>query len=118
MAKVLTTASQVLCGPAGPPASPVHGGAVTVQSTAKLTVAGNPVLVKSGVGPTVSGCKTPVTPGGNKPCTAVSSVTTGEATKLQAGGQPVMLDTLGGTTDGNPVGPLGADASQDKLTAS
>jgi len=52
----------------------------------------------------------------------VSSVTSGEATKLKVNGQAVMLDTLSGTTDGmvaktTPQMLLSATAGQTKLTA-
>lgn len=117
MAGVLTTASTVLCGPNVPPN---HGGQVTVASTAKLTVNGNPVLFKSSVaGKAVppGACKTPQS-NSTKPCTSVSSVLGGEAGKLNAGGNPVLLDsTLSGLTDGNPPGPLSATADQSKLSA-
>jgi hypothetical protein len=65
----------------------------------------------------VSGCST-ATSDKTKPCTSVVSVT-GAASKLKVGGQGVMLEnTIGGTTDGNPVGSVGATANQAKLKAS
>ena len=119
MAGVLTTASNVACG---------HQGRVQTASTAKLTVNGSPVLLKSSIdGKPVPDCKTPpaADPSGTptaKPCKTVSGVTAGEAAKLTAGGSPVMLDTLKGKTDGmvSKVTPqllLAATAGQNKLTA-
>ena len=114
MPGVLTTGSKVLCGPDVPPN---HGGNVSVTSTAKLKVNGNPVLLKSSIaGKSVSDCKTP-TSNSTSPCLSVTSVTVGEASKLKVGGNPVMLDTLVGTTDGVPPGTVPASAEQEKLTA-
>jgi copper(I)-binding protein len=112
MPKVLTLESSVLCGPAGP----THGGKVALTSSAKLTVNNQVVLTKTGVGPSVTGCKTVVTNSGNKPCTTVS-ISSGEATKLTANGNKVMLDTIGGTGDGQPTGTVQGSAIQSKLTA-
>jgi hypothetical protein len=112
MAKVLTTASRVLCGPD----TGTHGGRVSTASSARLRVNGNPVLLRSGVGPAVPDCKTPSS-SSTKPCTSVLTVVGGEAGKLRVGGNPVMLDTIGGTTDGVPPGTVPASAEQDKLTA-
>ena len=118
MAGVLTTSSKVICG---------HGGTVSTSSSAKLKVSGNPVLLKTGIAQqAVSGCLTPTTPPPPGPasikCTLVSSVDTGEATKLKAGGNPVMLDTLTGQTNGiianvTPQKLLSATAGQSKLKA-
>jgi len=104
-----------------------HSGNVAVTSTQKLRVNNNPVLVKASIeSKVIAGCATvPASdPSGPtaKPCTAVSSVTSGEATKLKVNGQAVMLDTLSGTTDGmvaktTPQMLLSATAGQTKLTA-
>ena len=107
MAKVLTTDSTIDCG---------HEGTVGTSSSAKLRVDGAAVLVETGVaGKTIAGCTQ--TGGPPTPCTAVAAISSGRATKLTAGGQPVMLDTLSGTTNGAPVGALSATAGQDRLTA-
>jgi hypothetical protein len=118
MPAVLTMASEVLCGTAIP-TPPQHGGRVSVSSTAKLTVDGQPVLVKDSIlGKSVAGCTTPNDSSKSlKTCLSVSSITNGEATKLTTGGKQVMLDTCAGATDGNPPGTVPADAKQDKLTA-
>ena len=118
MAGVLITSSTVICG---------HSGNVAVTSTQKLKVSNNPVLVKASIsGKSISGCATPAAsdPSGPtaKPCTTVSSVGSGEATKLKVNGQAVMLDTLSGTTDGmaakiTPQTLLSATAGHTKLTA-
>src|SRR5947209_4693034 len=95
MPLVLTTSSTILCGPAAPM---LHGGTVQNTSTAKLTVAGSPVLVKSDIqGKSVTACATVPPPQTNTPCSFVNSplnVTAGEATRLTAGGGPVLLATL------------------------
>ena len=107
MPGVLTTDSTVLCG---------HLGAVAKPSTEKLKVNGFSVLLKSSlIGSGVTNCGT--TGSGTKKCEKVMSVVTGESIKLKAGGSPVMLDTLRGKTEGNPIGNLPATADQTKLTA-
>jgi hypothetical protein len=119
MAGVLTTASNVTCG---------HSGSVNTSSSAKLTVGGKSVLLKSSIeGKTVGSCSTqPSTDPSGAPqdvkCLTVSGVTAGEATKLTAGGSPVVLDTLAGSTDGmvaktTPQQLLSATADQGKLSA-
>lgn len=121
MAGVLITNSTVTCG---------HSGNVTVTSTQKLKVGNNPVLVKASIqGKSIPDCKT-IAPANDpsgtqtgQKCTTVSSVGSGEATKLKVNGQAVMLDTLSGTTDGmvakiTPQTLLSATAGQTKLTAS
>jgi hypothetical protein len=117
MAAVLTKASKVTCG---------HKGTVAVSSTAKLTVGGDPVLLKSNIeGATVSDCTTqpaPPPPGSvSSPCAIVTSITAGEATKLTVGGLAVILDTLTGGTSGidkgEPQQKLAATAVQEKLTS-
>jgi hypothetical protein len=117
MPGVLTTGSNVTCG---------HAGTVTTSSTTKLKVNGQPALLKTGIeSKSVSTCATPPAsdPSGPtaQPCSSVSSVDTGEATKLTAGGKPVMIDTLTGKTDGmvakvTPQTLLSATAGQSKLT--
>src|SRR5258708_18625794 len=118
MSFVLTTSSKVICG---------HGGTVSTSSSAKLKVSGNPVLLKTGIsGQSISGCLTPTMPPPPGPksqkCTSVTSVDSGEATKLTAGGKSVVLDTLAGETDGivanaTPQLLLSATAGQSKLKA-
>ncbi len=118
MAGVLTTSSKVICG---------HGGTVSTSSSAKLKVSGNPVLLKTGIAQqAISGCTTTVKPPPpgpvSKPCISVTSVDSGEATKLKAGGNPVILDLLTGQTDGTivnvtPQKLLSATAGQSKLKA-
>jgi hypothetical protein len=118
MPNVLTMQGTVSCGH-----SP---GTVQAQSTAKLSVGGAQVLVKDDInGKPVASCgikpKSDNTGPIDAPCSTVKSVTAGEATKLTAGGNPVVLDTsLKGTTDGmvakaTPQGFLGGTAVQTKL---
>jgi hypothetical protein len=118
MPGVLTTASNVTCG---------HSGSVSTSSSTKLRVSDSAVLLKDGInGKSVSSCG--ITPASDSSgitaskCTTVSAVTSGTATKLQADGQPVMLDTLAGATDGLmvsklPQALLSGTAGQSKLTA-
>jgi hypothetical protein len=118
MPGALTTGSTVLCG---------HGGTVSTTSSAKLKVSGNAVLLKDGIAnQSVSGCLTVVTPPPpgpvSTPCLSVTAVDSGEATKLKAGGKPVVLETLKGETDGKvanvtPQLLLSATAGQSKLKA-
>jgi hypothetical protein len=102
MAKVLTMASTVTCGHE---ALPKRGTVTKNESPAKLAVAGKAVLLESSVLPaTVADCGT--TPASDqagviaKPCTKVDGVTDGKAKKLTVGGNPVLLETLAGFTDG------------------
>src|SRR2546422_5425825 len=96
MPNVLTTQSTVLCGPKDPTTG-AHGGTGLVQSAAKLTVGGAPVLLQSSITATtfpLGACGTPANPNqGNKPCTKVSSVTAGSATTLALGSNASRLDT-------------------------
>ncbi|PSB46490.1 hypothetical protein C7B80_12950 [Cyanosarcina cf. burmensis CCALA 770] len=131
MGAVLTSNSSIKCAstplpPGSPlPTGPLHGGDISKTGTSKLKVNGNPVLLKNGIGSTVSGCKTTDTSTSPTPTTIpckTASVTKGEATKLKVGGNGVMLvDKLQGETGGllppNPPGMLSADAKQTKLTA-
>lgn len=103
MATVLTNADSVTC-----PHSP---GAAAKTTSAKLKVAGNPVLV--GLGP-VSQCSATASP--NVPC-GVVTVSAGQALKLFAGGSAVLLDTLKATAAGTPGGPLSVLPQQSKLAA-
>lgn len=129
MAKVLTINSLVTCA---------HKGRISLKSSTKLTVNRKPVLVKSAIDrQTIMNCTTvlKVDPAGpiDLPCNSVSAtplpappsmsgVTTGEARKLTVGGEPVMLDTLAGQTNGmvGKVAPqpgLSAVAQHNKLVA-
>ena len=116
MAGVLTTDSTVLCGK---DTGTLHGGKVTITSIEKLKANGKRVLVKAGIGPGVFRCKTRGT--NVMPCFSplpgFVTVLQGEASKLKAGGRPVMLDTMSGTTTGIPPGNLPATANQTKLKA-
>ncbi|MCX4759751.1 hypothetical protein OG562_01855 [Streptomyces sp. NBC_01275] len=112
MAYPLTTGGAVGC--AHPP------GAVKLAGTAKLKVKGNPVLRRGDlVDAMVQSCAPPGSPP-PPPCTKVAAVTAGEALKLRAGGAPVLLDTLAGTSvNANAVTfPLSsAQAGQTRLSA-
>ncbi len=124
MAKVLTTASTVLCDVAAPPAPApptAHGGTVAKTSTAKLTVNGSAVLANRvqppiGLGAVV-GCANKPPPPSNTTCTKVATVISGAAARLTVGGVAVLLETVKGTTVGTPPGTLSATANQNRLTA-
>jgi hypothetical protein len=105
MPKALTLASKVECG---------HQGALTLTSNGKLKVNGSAVVTN--VGPGISGCVTQDSNSSNK-CRNASPAG-GIAGKLKVQGSPVILDTVGGSTDGNPKGTVTATANQNKLTAS
>jgi hypothetical protein len=115
MAGVLTLASNVTCGHAP--------GKVSTSSSTKLRVSGSAVLLEGGVsGKKVEACGI-VLSNSSSPCKQVGGVMAGRATKLKADGQPVMLDTLAGQTNGvlasvTPQAVLAATAGQTKLTAS
>ena len=118
MSGVLTISSNVTCG---------HSGKVQTSSSAKLTVNKKAVLLKSSIASkSISNCSTTPASDTSGPtaikCTTVSSVDSGEAKKLTAGGSAVMLDTLAGKTDGmvakvTPQLLLSANAGKSKLTA-
>ena len=70
-------------------------------------------------GKPIVGCKTPVPPAPTKPCTTLVKVASGLSQKLMYGTPPVpvLLASLAGTTDGNPIGPLAVDSVQAKLSS-
>lgn len=116
---VLTTSSTVLCGAAGPPdvPDPLHGGKVKLVGVSKLKAGGSPVLLKAGIGPDVTGCKTPGPPASTSPCATVT-ISSGEAGKLTVDGAGVMLESSSlGSSSGNPAGKVPASAGQTKLSA-
>ncbi|SNS15197.1 hypothetical protein SAMN04488107_1625 [Geodermatophilus saharensis] len=99
MASVVTRASTVSCGHVLPPKL----GKVELTSTAKLKVGDNPVVLGIS-GATVGDCGTVADPNtSTKPCTTATAAA-GFATKLKVGNQPVLLETLSGTTDGTVSG--------------
>jgi hypothetical protein len=113
MAGVVTTAGSLTCS---------HSGKPTLSSSTKLTVAGQPAVLYSAV-PSFTpwaGCTFQVS-GSNKPCTAAAPIAQGQALKLTAGSQPVLLDDLQAGTDNPPPPPtpsVTVVAGQGKLTAS
>jgi hypothetical protein len=124
MPPVVTASSKVLCGPL---TATAHGGTVATVGSPKLTVAGSPVLLASGIvgAMNVTGCTTPAVTGPppSKPCTSVLAVTPSPslATKLFVSGNPVVLASLKGSTDGVIAGTpqmlLTAIVTQTLLTA-
>jgi hypothetical protein len=120
MAGVLTEESTVECGHTP--------GKVTTSGEARLTVNGRPVLTRQGVeGKKVEACGTvPATNPNSTPkdvkCQKVESVEKTEATRLRVDGKAVLIDPLGGTTDGmvnsvTPTTALGATVVQTRLKA-
>jgi archaellum component FlaF (FlaF/FlaG flagellin family) len=111
MPKVLTTAAQIKCS---------HQGTVTVSSAGQsvVEVDGSSVLVMGDlVGKSVSGCT--LTPSQNsKPCTTTTSMIVGAATRMEAGGNAVLLETATGLTDSTPPGTWSVqDAGQSSVEA-
>jgi hypothetical protein len=98
MPAVLTAASTLHC---------VHGGRITVppgQQT--LRVGGHPVLLRSDLASAVvTGCPNTNASAGQKPCLTVTAVLTGVSVTLRVAGQPALLATAGGLTDGTPPTP-------------
>jgi hypothetical protein len=115
MAAALSLDSSVTCN---------HQGIVSTQGSSRLTVNTKGVLLKSGIqGQSVStACTTQTDPNtGNKQCTTVSTVTSGESSRLTVDGNGVVLDSLAGATDGvlsGKPGSLQASAVQSRLTVS
>jgi hypothetical protein len=117
--KALTKESTVKCS---------HGGAVSTQGSSRLTVNGKGVLLKSGikdqsVDQSLQGCSLKTDSSkGIQQCSKVSTVDTGESSRLKCDGNKVVLDTLSGTTDGftgpSVFGTLVATATQSRLTVS
>lgn len=106
--KVLTDSTTLKCAAPGGAPSPVHGGTLSKTGTTRLRVDGANVLTQPNVAvATITGCGD--TGPGQTKCLAVTSVT-GAATKLRVGGQPVMLDGIGGQTSGIPSGTIVATA--------
>lgn len=122
---VYVTSASLQCG---------HGGSVLagmLSSQRKLTVSvvdpltqtlvAKPVLTTSEVtaASITPGCSQTVTASGQKPCTAILSLTSATASKLTVGGVAVVLADLAGNTDGVPKNTdLSGSPGQSKLTAS
>jgi hypothetical protein len=90
---------------------PLHGGTLSTSGTARLKVDGHKVLAAVKVGATIKGCQTPSNPPTQVPCTTVSMVTHGTATKLRVDGEFVGIDTLDATTNGTPSGTIAVDSN-------
>lgn len=115
MPKPLTTGATVVCS---------HQGRVQISSAgqSKLKVGTSSVLVDGDlVGKPISGCLNNPTPANPafKPCTSTTSMISGTATKLKAGGMAVLLDNAQGMTDSVPPGTWSVQApGQTKLETS
>lgn len=97
MPAVVTTASTLLCP---------HGAPLVIRpSQHLLAVDGQPVLVEADLeSAAILIC--PNIGAGLTPCTKVQSVDGGLSTALMIGGQPVVLASVVGQTDGTPQPPL------------
>ena len=113
MPYVLTKSSKITCG---------HGGTVEISAQSKLSVATQGVLIKSDVDrKSVSlTCTNLVDEQKHLKKCSSCAVSGGEAGKLTVHKSPVLLDSLSGTTDGNPLGSLKLEVgtTQTKLSAS
>jgi heat shock protein HslJ len=109
MAFIMTTAGATGCN---------HGGSALLTSSAKLKIAGKRVLLANAVTSwtILTGCGQ--TGSGQKICTKFTNQTAGQSTKVKVNGQPVVLDSFSGLTDGKPdVSSKPASAGQTKFQA-
>ncbi len=103
MILALTQTAQIRCN---------HGGTVHIQSEGKeLRSGGGELITKQQLlSSSITGCPK------DTPCSGISNITVGEATKLNVGGQPILLNTLQGNT--NAGGTLNVvSAGQSKISA-
>lgn len=102
---ILHQGAQVMCS---------HGGtAQPVVVNSQVTVSGQPIVTQSSTY-TVSGCSMPPPIAGNGPCVTAQFSTA--ATRVTAGGQPVLLSTSQATCV--PTGtPLVITTTQTSVTA-
>lgn len=115
MEKVLTVASDVSCDH-----PPTGGGKVQlVAGQNVLMVSGASVLAQSqATAEILPGCSQTNTQAGEVVCSTVLSQSAGYSTVLKVNGQPVLLETAGGTTNGLPDSAWSAkDAKQEVLKA-
>jgi hypothetical protein len=104
MGNVLIESTAVTCAATATAPAP-HGGTVTGVTAARLRVDGGQVLVGVGLPWSIAPGTCGNTGPGQKKCTQVVSVT-GTASKLRVDGHPVVLDGVGGVTDGAPAGTI------------
>jgi hypothetical protein len=110
MGNVLTEDTVLTCAakPTGP--SP-HGGTLTATGVDRLRVDGKKVLTGKAVTTgSITVCGNTNTNAGQVQCTKVTTASPGTATKLKVDGEPVVTDSLGGTTNGTPPGKVAASA--------
>lgn len=112
MAYVMTTSGSTGCA---------HGGAAQLTSSARLKINGSAVLLAPDVTTQWSitpGCSQTDTSKSMVVCAKFLSMTKGQSTKLTVDGQPVVLDTFQGMTNGKPdASTKPASAGQSKLKA-
>ncbi len=95
-----------------------HQGKTKLPGSAKLTVAGQPVVVADDVaGWSIVGCTQTDSSKSQVACLKFLSFD-GRSTKLKVGGKPVVLDSFSGRTNGKPDDSgATANAGQRKLTS-
>ena len=102
MSKVLTEDVTLKCsaGPGG-----THGGTLAVTGNSRLRVDGKLVLTKSAItAGAITVCGNTNANAGEIVCTKASGPSA--ASKLRIDGNPVVLDNISATTNGNPAGKL------------
>ncbi len=116
MGKVLTEDTVLKCA-ATPDKPAPHGGTLSKSGVSRLTVDGQKVLTAANVlAATIPDCANNPNASQVK-CTGVSGVTPGKATKLKVDGEFVVIETLGGTTNGTPPGTIVASGAHSRLNA-
>ena len=83
-----------------------HGGKVTLMPRQTTVTAGGAAVMALGdiMGSPIAGCGQMSAT--TKPCTTVVATIGGISPKVTAGGKPVHVDSLSGTTDGVPPGTI------------
>jgi hypothetical protein len=83
-----------------------HGGTLSKSGTSRMKVDGQSVLTAANVREaTIPDCANDPNAGHEK-CTGVSAVTPGTATRPKVDGEFVVIETLGGETNGKPAGTI------------
>jgi hypothetical protein len=106
MGKVLSDDTVLKCAATPDAPTAKHGGTLSASGTARLKVDGHKVLTGANVlVGLISSCLNDPN-AGQVQCTKVKDATPGTAAKLKVDGEFVVIDTLGGTTNGNPAGTI------------
>jgi hypothetical protein len=109
---VVASATQATCP---------HGGTVNVTGTNTRVKAGGQAVIVVSDTFTVAGCPFQIrVPGGTKPQPGVTGSWLQPATRVTAGGQPVILQTSSGlcrSAEQIPAGPPSVSQTQTRVTA-